>query len=73
MSTLTIEQCPETGICSVIKEDGRRIDLMPDEVGQLRDAAGNPEDVKSALADIDSTFAASLAPDELDQLSSGIK
>jgi len=72
MAKLTIEQCPETGICSILTEDGKRIDLMPDEAAQLRDAA-DAGAIKTVLADVDKTFAESLAGDELDQLSTDVK
>jgi hypothetical protein len=65
MSNLNIELCPETGICSIIKGDGTKIDLMPDEVNGVRDAGGNPEAVKQTLAAIDAGFAEGLKPDEL--------
>jgi hypothetical protein len=42
MSNINIELCPETGICSIIKGNGSKIDLMPDEVSRVRLAAGNP-------------------------------
>lgn len=73
MGALTIEHCPETGICSVIKADGKRVDLMPDEVGQLRDASGDTDAVKTVLAGVDGAFADSLVVDELEQLSRGVK
>ncbi len=69
MSNLNVQVCPETGICSIIKEDGTKVDLMPDEVGGLRKASGNPENIKQILAEVDSGFAESLEPEELDQIS----
>ena len=36
MAKLDIHMCPETGICSVIKEDKTKIDMMPDDVAQVR-------------------------------------
>ena len=35
MSDLNIQLCPETGICSLIKADGKKVDLMPDEVAAV--------------------------------------
>ena len=69
MSDLNVHACPETGICSIIKGDGTKIDLMPDEAAGLKDAAGNPDAVKQALAAIDPGFAGKLDPEELDQIS----
>ena len=73
MSDLNIQLCPETGICSIIKADGNKIDLMPDEVGQLREASGNPEGIRQALAQIDTGFAEALQAEEIDQVSSELK
>lgn len=69
MSDLNVQVCPETGICSIIKGDGTKIDLMPDEVGGLRNASGSPETIKQILAEVDSGFAESLEPEDLDQIS----
>lgn len=73
MSELNIELCPETGICSIIKADGKKIDLMPDEVGELRDASGNPDGIRQALAEVDDAFADGLDPDEIAQISDQLK
>jgi hypothetical protein len=73
MSDLKIELCPETGICSIIKADGKKIDLMPDEVSQLRDASGAPEQIKQVLAEVDPSFADALDSAELDQVGGKLK
>lgn len=73
MSELNVQLCPETGICSIIKDDGSKVDLMPDEVSALRDASGNPDAIKQTLSDVDSGFAEALDSGELDQLSSTLK
>jgi len=73
MSKLNIELCPETGICSIIKEDGKKVDLMPGEVADLREASGNPEGIKQAIAEADNAFAAGLDPDEIAQISGKLK
>lgn len=73
MSNLIIEQCPETGICSIVKGDGTKIDLMPNEVEELRDASGNNEKIKEALENVDPKFSDALTADEFNQLSSEIK
>lgn len=67
MGKLTIELCPETGICSIVKGDGSKIDLMPDEVAGLKDVTDS-EAVKKAIEEVDSTFAKSLDAGELAQL-----
>jgi hypothetical protein len=73
MEKLTIELCPETGICSIVKNDGSKIDLMPDEVDGLRKASGNPSAVKQVIGEVDSSFADTLNTEELKQLSSELK
>jgi len=69
MSDLNIQLCPETGICSIIKFDGTKVDLMPDEVAGLRDASGDAEAVRQALASVDSGFAETLAHEQIKQIS----
>jgi len=73
MSKLNIELCPETGICSIIKPNGSKVDLMPDEVQNLRSASGNPESTKRIIAEADSSFAETLDPEELQQLAARLK
>lgn len=73
MSKLNVELCPETGICSIIKADGRKIDLMPDEVAAVRDAASDPDAVRTTLAEIDATFAGKLDLAEIAALSKRLK
>ena len=73
MDQLNIELCPETGICSLMKKDGRKVDLMPDEVRQLRTVLANPDAARNVIAEADAGFAAALAPDELQQLAARLK
>jgi hypothetical protein len=73
MSKVNVQLCPETGICSIVKADGSKIDLMPDEVAALRSAAGNKDAIRTALAQVDSDFAAGLAATEIEQVSSRLK
>ena len=68
MSELNIQLCPETGICSIIKPDGKKVDLMPGEVGELKDAAGDVGAVKQAIAQVDDGFAEGLGAEEIAQL-----
>jgi hypothetical protein len=72
MSDLNIQLCPETGICSIIKKDGHKIDLISTEVSQLRDASGNPDAMRQILAQIDPGFAEGLDSDEIDQVSNDL-
>ena len=73
MDKLNIELCPETGICSIIKNDGTKVDLMPDEVKSLRVALTDPNAAREVIAEADAGFAASLAADELQQLAARLK
>ncbi len=73
MSKLTIQLCPETGICSIIKANGNKIDLMPDEVSALREASGDADAIKKTLSEVDSSFAEELHPDEISQVSGELK
>ena len=73
MDKLNIELCPETGICSIMKADGTKVDLMPDEVSDVRDAKGNVEALKEAISEADENFAAALTAEELAQLTSDLK
>jgi hypothetical protein len=73
MAKLNIEICPETGLCSILKGDGTKVDLMPDEVESLRQAAGKPEVQKQILAEVDAGFAEKLDAAELKQVSAEIK
>ncbi len=73
MGKLNIEACEETGIVSILKEDGKKIDMVPDEVKQLRAASGDTQEIKSILAKIDTSFSDELEEEEVNQLSSEIK
>ena len=68
MGKLNIELCPETGICSIVKSDGTKVDLMPDEVVSIRTATVQPEAARQTIADVDADFAKTLQPEELKQL-----
>ncbi len=70
MSDLNLQLCPETGICSIIKKDGHKIDLISTEVSQLRDASGNRDALRQILAQVDPDFAERLDSDEIDRVSS---
>ncbi len=73
MSDLNVQMCPETGICSIIKHDGNKIDLISGEVSQVREASGNPDAIRQVLAQIDPGFAAGLDSEEIANLSSELK
>ena len=73
MDKLNIELCPETGICSIIRKNGTKVDLMPDEVKNLREASNNPIAARQVIADADADFAKSLESDEINQLAAQLK
>ena len=56
-----------------MKKDGTKVDLMPDEVTDLRVALNNPDSAKQVLAQVDAGFAESLSPEELKQLAARLK
>jgi len=72
MDALTIELCPETGICSIIKDNGTKVDLMPDEVEAIRAAGTNADQVRAVIANCDETFAQALDTSALKQVSSAV-
>ena len=65
---LQIERCPETGICSIVRADNTKVDLMPDEVEAITAAAGQTEAVRAIVGGSDEAFAAKLSPAELAQI-----
>ena len=73
MGALTVERCPETGICSIVKDDGNKIDLLPAEASQLNEAHGDAGAIRKVLAAVDPGFADSLDAEELAQLSAEMK
>ncbi|MBI3920080.1 MAG: hypothetical protein HY318_01585, partial [Armatimonadetes bacterium] len=54
---LNIELCPETGICSILRQGSSKVDLMPDEVEALRKAEGDPAAIRQILSGADGSFA----------------
>jgi hypothetical protein len=73
MAKMTIELCPETGICSLIRPDGSKADLLPDEVDALRGAGADAKKLREVVAGSDAAFAASLSEAELKQIASEVK
>ena len=68
MEKLNIELCPETGICSIVKEGGKKVDMMPGEITALREAKGDTEQIKSILSTVDASFTNELDADDLEQI-----
>lgn len=73
MGKLDIHMCPETGICSVFKEDGTKIDLMPGEVADLKEAAGDSAKIKEVISQVDKSFTEDLGDEEINQLTEELK
>ncbi len=73
MSRVEIHMCPETGICSLLKANGEKVDLAPDDVDELREASGNPQAIKGVIADFDKNFSEQLDDADLQFLSDKIK
>ncbi len=67
---MRIEQCPETGICSIMKDDGRKVDLISAETSLITGASGDEGKIRDVLAAIDSGFAESLSSEEIAQIAS---
>ena len=68
MSKLKIERCPETGICSIVRDAQSKVDLMPDEAMMLQDTGGEPARIRAVIAESDPDFAQSLSDDDLRQI-----
>ncbi len=64
MAELTVDICPETGICSIGRGGTDKVDLMPDEVTGVREAE-HLSAVQAVIAEADPAFAAALSTDEL--------
>lgn len=72
MDKLTIELCPETGICSLVKDNGTKVDLMPDEVEAIRAAGADASQIRSVIANCDADFAKALDVQALKQVASDV-
>lgn len=72
MSDLNVQLCPETGICSIIKEDGSKVDLMPFEVDELKGALDDGDAVKATISNASADFAEALSAEEIAQLKSAL-
>ena len=70
---MRIELCPETGICSIIKDNGKKVDLIQEEVNQIKEGSGDVGKIKDVIANIDNVFAESLSLEEITQIASEVK
>ena len=73
MAVIRVELCPETGICSVIKDGNLKVDLMPREVDSIREAGGDAAGIKRVFAECDGTFADSLDAAEIRDIASSLR
>jgi hypothetical protein len=73
MGTVDVHLCPETGICTIIKEGGGKVDLMPGEAQAIREAAGDAERIRDVVAECDADFAAGLNGGEVAEIASEVK
>lgn len=62
---MVVEHCPETGICSIVRNSRSKVDLMPNEVKAIREARGDAEAVRKILAESDEEFAGTLDAETL--------
>ncbi len=66
MSDVKVEVCSETGICSIIKDGGTKVDLISPEVDAIRAAGGDVDAIKALISECDSGFAGSLNAEEIE-------
>ena len=72
MSNLQVEVCPETGMCSIVRTNAGKADLMPDEVQAVRAAKGDLAKIRQIVAEGDAAFAASLSDQELRRIAADV-
>ena len=66
MKKLIVEVCPETGICSLVKDNGTKTDLMPFEVDELKKLSADEVDkIKSVIRQGNADFAENLTADDI--------
>ena len=68
MADIKVELCSETGICSIIKDGGTKVDLISPEVDGIRAAKGDSEAIKALIGECDSAFAGSLNAEEIENI-----
>ena len=66
--TIRVEVCSETGVCSLIRPDNTKADLLPGEVAAIATFAEQPEAVRAVIGAADDAFAARLTTAELEQI-----
>jgi hypothetical protein len=73
MAEITVERCPETGICSIVRDGGSKIDLMPDEADQLLQVRNNSAKLRELLQEVDPAFAQALSDDEVARIGANLR
>lgn len=71
--SIHVEICPETGVCSLIRPDNTKADLLPGEVSAIASFAGKPEAIRAVIGASDEGFAARLTTLELEQIGRELK
>jgi len=64
MSELIVELCPETGMCSILKEGAGKVDLMPDEASAIK-VSDDAQGIRAVIAEVDPAFAQALDADDM--------
>jgi hypothetical protein len=68
MSDLRIEVCSETGICSIIRDGSNKVDLMPFEVDEIRNAGADADTVRKVVGECDYDFATALDDEAIEAI-----
>jgi len=72
MSELNVSVCSETGICSIIKSGTDKVDLMPSELDEIKDAGTDIAKIRKIVAEADPAFAKNLTDKELNNVIASI-
>jgi len=70
MSSILVERCPETRLCSIVKGSTSKVDLLPDEADAVVTAAGDGDRIREIIAECDPAFAKGLTDADLAEISS---
>ena len=72
MSELNVSVCSETGMCSIMKSGTDKVDLMPSEWGEIKEAGNDIAKIRDIVAEADPAFAKSLSDEELAKVVSSV-
>lgn len=73
MSEMNIHKCPETGMCTILKADGKKVDLTPAEVSAVQLSFGDHDAIVKVLSNIDPSFADAVSADDVTSVYDGLK